>query len=154
MFVLFFLFWLILNGRVTLEIVIFGVCISGAVYAFICRFMDYRPWMDLFLLKKLTLIIAFLFTLIREIVKANLTMARFIFSPQILPEPAIVEFQPDLHSRFARTLLADAITMTPGTITVEMTDSIFRVHCYDKTMGENLENSVFVNLLRRIESGR
>ena len=153
MFIFFFLFWLVLNGRVTAEIIIFGIVISAGVYAFICKFMDYRPRMDFFILRKLPLIVAFIFLLIGEIVKANIEMAKYIFSPQILPEPALVEFRPELKSRTARTILADAITMTPGTITVSMTDGDFRVHCYDKSMGENLENSAFVQLLRRIEDG-
>lgn len=153
MFILFFLFWLVLNGRFTMEIAIFGIVLAAALYAFICCFMNYRPWMDLFLLKKIPLIIEFLFLLIAEIVKANLVMARYIFSPDILAEPALVKFEAGLHTRFARTLLADAITMTPGTITVEVSDDVFCVHCYDKSMGEDLEDSSFVRLLRRIESG-
>ena len=41
MLVLFFIAWLIFNGRITLEIVIFGVVIAAAVFAFICKFMDH-----------------------------------------------------------------------------------------------------------------
>ena len=153
MFILFFLFWLVLNGRVTLEIVLFGLVISAALFLFIWRFMGYNLWMERFLFRKLPLIIEFLFVLIGEMAKANLEMARYIFSPQILPEPALVVFRPQLHRRFTRVLLADAITMTPGTITVEMADDALYIHCYDRSMGEDLENSSFVRLLRRIEDG-
>ena len=38
---LFFIVWIIFNGRVTLEIILFGIAISGLMFAFVCRFMDY-----------------------------------------------------------------------------------------------------------------
>lgn len=38
-----FLLWVIFNGKVTLEIVLFGIVIAGAVYAFCCKFLDYSP---------------------------------------------------------------------------------------------------------------
>lgn len=151
MFVIFFVFWLILNGRVTTEIVIFGLAISAAMYLFICKFMDYSPGKDLFILKKLPLMIAYFFLLIKEIIKANVVMAGFIFRPQVLAEPALIKFRTDLTTRPAMVALANSITMTPGTITVELQDGNFCVHCYDKSMGEGIENSSFVRLLRRIE---
>ncbi len=41
MFFLFFFVWIILNGRITVEIVIFGLILSAVLFYFICRFMDY-----------------------------------------------------------------------------------------------------------------
>ena len=41
MFLLLFCVWVILNGRITLEICILGILVSAAVFAFLCRFLDY-----------------------------------------------------------------------------------------------------------------
>ena len=41
MLLLFFLAWVIFNGRLTLEIALFGVVIAGAMFAFVCKFMGY-----------------------------------------------------------------------------------------------------------------
>jgi multisubunit Na+/H+ antiporter MnhE subunit len=38
MYILFFLLWIVFNGRVTTEIVIFGLVISAAIYWFMCKF--------------------------------------------------------------------------------------------------------------------
>ena len=43
MYVIFFLLWIIFNGRVTTEIVLFGLVISASLYWFICKFMDFSP---------------------------------------------------------------------------------------------------------------
>lgn len=149
--IFFFLFWVILNGKLTWEITIFGIVISLAMYWFTCRFLGYRPAYDLFLLKNSLTILQYILTLIKEIVLANLVMARFVFTHRVLPEPAIVSFRPPLKTAMARTILANSITLTPGTITVDMYDGYYQVHCYDKSMAEGIDSSDFVRLLAKME---
>lgn len=151
MYLLFFLFWIILNGRITMEITVFGLVISAAMYAFICRFMDYSFRKDIRIARKLPLAIAYCFVLVLEIIKANIVMMQYILSPRIQPEPALIRFHADLKSHTTQVLLANSITLTPGTITVEMHEGEYLVHCFDKTMGEGIDASVFVNMLKRLE---
>ena len=151
MFVLFFLVWVIFNGQLTAEIAAFGVVIAGAMYWFLCKFFNYSPRYDLFLCKKAPLLIQYILTLIWEILKANLTVFRMIYSAEYELEPAVVNFKTDLHSTLARVLLANSITLTPGTITVALTDNEYTVHCLDKELAEGISSSVFVDLLRKLE---
>ena len=154
MFLLFLSFWIILNGRFTWEIFLFGLVVSAAVYWFICRFMDYGLRKDFLLLKNAGLFVLFLGVLIREIARANLGVLRLILSPKYLPEPALVYFKTDLKSGICKVLLANSITLTPGTITVSVEGDEFLVHCLDKEMAEGIEDSEFVRILRRMEAGR
>lgn len=151
MFVLFFLVWVIFNGQLTAEIAAFGVVIAGVMYLFLCKFLSYSPRYDLFLLKKSPHLLRYIFTLIIEIIKANLSVFRLIYTAKYELEPAIVHFQTDLRSTFARVLLANSITLTPGTITVSLQDNEYMVHCLDKELAEGIASSVFVELLRKIE---
>ena len=151
MFVLFFLIWVMFNGQLTAEIAAFGVVIAGVMYWFLCKFFNYKLRYDLFFWRKAPLLIQYLFTLIWEILKANLTVFKMIYSAEYELEPAVVRFKTDLHSTFARVLLANSITLTPGTITVTLTDNEYRVHCLDKELAEVISSSVFVELLRKIE---
>lgn len=151
MFILFFLVWVVFNGQFTLEIAVFGIVIAGAMYWFICKFLNYKPGYDLFLCKKAPLLIHYLITLIIEILKANGAVFKMIYSAEYEPEPAIVHFQTDLKTTFARVLLANSITLTPGTITVSLKDDIYTVHCLDKELARGIDSSVFVKLLERIE---
>ena len=50
MFVVFFLLWIIFNGRVTTEIVLFGLAVSAALYWFICKFQKERLSDSIFIL--------------------------------------------------------------------------------------------------------
>ena len=152
MFVLFFLVWVIFNGQLTLEIALFGVAIAGAMYWFICKFLNYKLRYDLFFLKKAPLLIHYLVTLIIEILKANGAVFKMIYSAKYELEPAIVHFKTDLQTTFARVLLANSITLTPGTITISVENDRFCVHCLDKELAEGMEESVFVDLLEEMEA--
>ena len=149
--VIFFLFWVVLNGRLTVEIAIFGFFISVAVYLFSYKYLDYNPKKEIMLLKKTPLILAYLFVLIREIVKSTIVMIGYIFNFRDIPEPVIVHFMSPLKSVFAMYLLAASITLTPGTIVVRLRDGEFQVHCYDIEMARDIDESVFVRLLRKME---
>ena len=60
-------------------------------------------------------------------------------------------FDTDFKTGLARVLLANSITLTPGTITVSVEDDRFCVHCLDKELAEGMETSVFVKLLKEME---
>ncbi len=151
MFLLFFLVWAIFNGQFTLEIALFGIVIAGTMYWFICRFLNYKPGYDFFLCKKTPLLIHYLIILIIEILKANGAVFKMIYSAKYEPEPAIVHFKTNLRTTFARVLLANSITLTPGTITVSLEGDIYTVHCLDKELAKDIDSSIFVKLLERIE---
>ncbi len=149
MLFLLFALWLIFNGKITLEIVIFGIILSLAVYLFCWRFLEYSPKKELYALRLLPQGIGYFFILLSEVVKANCSVICLIVSPKY--EPVLVTFRTDLKTDLARAVLANSITLTPGTITVELTEDEFRVHCLDKEMAEGLSDSVFVRWLRKME---
>ena len=152
MYVIFFLIWIIFNGQFTLEIAAFGLVIAGVLYWFICKFMDYKPRNDLILCKRFFLIIHYIFVLVKEIFKANIAVFKMVYSAKYQLEPAVVHFTTTLNSNFARVLLANSITLTPGTITVSLNDNEYVVHCLDKELAQGIDNSIFVKLLERIEN--
>ncbi len=151
MYILFFLLWIAFNGRITLEIIILGLITSTAMYGFICKFMDYSPKKDFAILKKSGLIIEYACILIWEIIKANIATLKMILSSRYIIEPTIVHFQTNLKTNMARVVLANSITLTPGTITVSLEEEIFTVHCLDKDFSDGLDDSVFVRMLEKIE---
>lgn len=151
MYFLFFLFWIIFNGRVTLEIILFGLVISAAVYAFICKFMDYSIKKDLKLMKKMFHIFYYVCVLIVEVLKANFATMKIILSAKCKREPVIVKFITPLKSKTAKAVLANSITLTPGTITISLEGDEFSVHCLDKRFSTGMDESIFVKLLLEIE---
>ena len=78
MCVFLFALWLLLNGRITVEICVFGVVIAGAVYAFCVYALGYHPSHEKRLLKRLGGYVVYVAVLIWEIVKANLAVIKII----------------------------------------------------------------------------
>lgn len=151
MYIVFLAMWIIFNGNLTLEIFLFGLVIAAAMYAFVCSFLDYSVKKDLIFMRKSLEILQYIAVLVWEIVKANAAVMHMILSPKFKNEPVIIQFQTDLKSQMARVLLANSITLTPGTITVSLEDDVYTVHCLDKSLAEGIDTSVFVRLLRKLE---
>lgn len=151
MYILFFLIWMIFNGAVTTEIVIFGLVIAAAMYLFICKFMNYSIKKDIIYARKFLRILQYLYVLIWEIVKANFAVIKLITSSRYDLEPVLVHFKTDLKSKTARVALANSITLTPGTITVSLEEDEYVVHCLDKELAEGISHSIFVELLEKME---
>lgn len=151
MFLLFFLAWIIFNGRLTLEIALFGIAVSGVMFAFVCKFMDHSWQKERRFYKKTPAFVQYLYHLIREILTANLAVSRLVLTRKEVMEPVIVHVHTNLKSETARVILANSITLTPGTITVSLTGNELLVHCLDKSLSEGMEDSVFVRLLQKME---
>ena len=152
MLLLFFLVWLIFNGAVTTEIVLFGIVIAAVMFTFICRFMDYSIQKEITLLKLSGFLVVYVFQLIIEILRANLAVIRLILSQSEVAVPVMVSFRTTLKTKLSRVLLANSITLTPGTITVSLHDDELIVHCLDESMAEGMEDSIFVKMLEKMEN--
>ena len=151
MFLLFFFVWIVFNGRITAEIVVIGTLVALAVFAFFCKFMDYSLKKEMLFYKRAFFFLAYLYLLLKEIVKANLAVTHMILTQKEIMEPVIVKFKTSLKSETAKVMLANSITLTPGTITVSMEGNELLVHCLDKSLAEGIEDSDFVKMLEKME---
>lgn len=152
LFLIFFFLWIIFNGKINTEIVLFGIVISGLMYAFVCKFMEYSPKRDWIVFRKSGYILQYIGILIVEIVKANMSVVKLILSSKYEPDPVVVHFKTDLKTRTAKVVLANSITLTPGTITASLEGDEFVVHCLDREFAEGMDSSIFVKLLKRMET--
>lgn len=152
MFLLILLLWIIFNGQFTMEIFLFGLIFATIIYAFLCKFLKFSVKKDIIIIKRTGYIIEYLAVLFIEIVKANIAVVKLLFSARYDVEPAIVSFESNLKTEIARVILANSITLTPGTITVSIQDNELKVHCLDKSLAEGLNDSIFVKLLTRLEN--
>ena len=151
MYLMFFLAWIIFNGNITLEIVILGVVVATVMFGFMCKFMDYSVKKEINVYKKSICFFAYIVLLLREIIKANLAIIPRILTIEEEMEPVIVTFKTNLKSDFTRMLLANSITLTPGTITVSMEEDEYTIHCLDASLAEGLENSDFEKALMKLD---
>lgn len=152
MYIILFLFWVILNGKFNLEIALFGLVISAALFWFICKFMNYSIEWEMHVLKAFWGIVSYVFFLAVEIIKANLAVVHVILQFDSEPEPMMAEFTTDLKTTTGRVLLANSITLTPGTITVELEDNSYLVHGLEPEYLEGIHESDFVRRIKKLEA--
>ena len=151
MFVIFLVLWIVFNACFTWEIFWFGVAIAACMYAFICKFMDFSFQKDMIWTKRSLLLLRYLVILIVEIIRANIAAMKLLFSEKNAVEPILIRFRTSLQTKAARVLLANSITLTPGTITVSLEGDELVVHCLDKTLAEGLADGIFAKELERLE---
>lgn len=151
MCVFLFALWLLLNGRVTVEICLFGVVIAAAVYAFCVYALGYHPSHEKRLVKRLCGYVVYVAVLIWEIIKANLAVIRIILSPKPEYHPAIVRMRIPFQKNISKVLLSNSITLTPGTVTIEQKDDDFLVLCLDKPSADSIPDWNLTRMLRKME---
>lgn len=151
MYLLLVLFWIILNGKLTTEIMVLGLVFAAAVYAFAYKFLGLTWNREKKFWRALFWGIQYLVILIKEIIVANIAVLKIIFSPNRKIHPVLVKFPAPLKNHLLQVILADSITLTPGTITVRLYEEKFEVHCLDESMAEGLNDSIFVKMLKKWE---
>ena len=154
MYLLLFLFWLVLNQKINTETVLFGIGITILIALFIKSLFDYDIKKDVKILIKVPLFIGYLFVLTIEIIKASFNMMSIILNKNRKVEPVIVEFHSGLKTKMGNFILANSITLTPGTITISNEGDYFEVHCLDRSMLDTSEDSTFIRNIRRMEGSK
>ena len=137
-FFILFGFWILLSGRfdafhLTLGIIcsLFVAYLSHDLLFFNVRLGDFRirakrfisagPWF------------------LGQIFSANLHVAYLALSPRMPIDPQVIRFKTKLESDISFVALANSITLTPGTITVDIREGEFIVHALDKKVAEDLD---------------
>ena len=113
--------------------------------------MAYKPFPWRKTLRKLLLGFRYAGILIFETAKANAAVLKIVFSKSISIKPRLVYVRIDLKSNAAQVVLANSITLTPGTITAELDEGYYCIHCLDVGMDDGIDDSIFVRELRKFE---
>lgn len=127
------LFWFLLSGRIGLQYFIFMVGTVGLVVLmnperpFGSRAVG-MPQGGAEWIRSGVALVRHLIWLLRSVVVANLDVARRILDPRMPIRPMFMVFRTDLKSEVAQVMFGNTITLTPGTVTVDLKDGTFLVH--------------------------
>jgi multicomponent Na+:H+ antiporter subunit E len=146
-----FVLWIAFNGRVTPEILWIGAIITVALYFFCVKFLSYSLKTELRILRMVPSALSYAALLLFEIVKASFAVMRIVLNPKYDIHPQLITFRTPLKTTIAQNILANSITLTPGTISVLVEGDKLTVHCLDRSLAEGVEDLVFQRRLLKIE---
>ena len=147
LFILLLLFWLALTWPADLGPAYWQDVVTGIVMAWLVTWVMSRPdaggvgrWLDP---RRYLWAVVYAFVLAAYIVKANVEVAYRVLHPAMPIRPGIVKIHTRLQRPSSRTVLSNSITLTPGTLTVEMRDD-----------GVMMVHWIYVRSVEEAEAGR
>ena len=152
MFPILLILWLIFAGSLTPTNLILGGLISALITVFCTKFMGYDTRRFYGRAAKLPKLLGYLAVLGKEIVLSNLAVIKVIWRREP-PRSTLVRFHSDLKSEGLRVLVANSITLTPGTYTVQLEGGDYAVHALDAPFNDGIEDNVFFRMARGLEDG-
>ncbi len=129
-FTVFITTWFIYNNTLDLIVLGTGVVLSAMAALLFCRNCDVFCEFN-FSLSAIFYTIIYWFVFLGELVKSNFDVARRVLTPSLPINPGIVEVKTKLKSKMARLILANSISLTPGTLTVDIKDDTMFIHWID-----------------------
>lgn len=133
LFILALLTWLILSWSFDWQHLVVGALVSLLVSAMVGGLFITRPHLLRHPMRYVYFFFAYLPLLLWEVIKANFDVAYRVAHPKLPINPGIVKLKTNLRSDTGITFLANSITLTPGTMTVDVDKEagILYVHWID-----------------------
>ena len=133
-----FLVWQLLADGVSGASVVMGV-----ILAVITPQITHRFWPDSPPMRKPWVMVRYLIVVLYDIIVASVTVAILILNPR-RPRPAFVSYPLTLEHPMAITILASTISLTPGTVSADVSDDgeLLLIHALDVDNNEELIRSI------------
>ncbi len=131
-FLLSFISWIALNGSFNSDILITGIIISLIISILLCSRCEVFQAVKISP-KSLIYSIGFLWTFWWDLWNSNIDVALRVLKPSLPINPGIVEVKTKLKSDIGKMMLANSITLTPGTLTVDIREDSMYIHWIDVT---------------------
>jgi len=151
-FIILYIFWLVITGQIVsifvgegaVQTLIAGVIVCALASLFTSRFFIHEKAFYMYNPAKF-LVAAFYGVIIFgwELIKANWDVAKRALNPKLPVNPGIVKVPVNLKSEYGLSTLANSITLTPGTITMDVVDqnkqTYFYIHWIDVATEDPVE---------------
>ena len=150
--------WLLFSGHYDVFHISAGVLSVGLIMLLNRELFRVRLYSgDIHRELKITAAFRYVFWLLKEIFVAAIGVARIVLTPKMPLDPSLLEFHAELPNAGSQTILANSITLTPGTITIDISHGVFLVHAINDSSSIGLVEGVMparvAHLYRVEESG-
>lgn len=149
-FIVLFINWVIWSGLFDVFHLSLGV-ISCLLVTFMSHdFLFKRKEFALSDIAEAFRLIAYIPWLIWQIILSSIHVAKIVLRPDMPIDPHVVRYKYKLKKDISVTTFANSIILTPGTITAEIIDDEFLVHCIDKKVADDLFTGEMEDRIARV----
>ncbi|HVS64701.1 MAG TPA: Na+/H+ antiporter subunit E [Thermoanaerobaculia bacterium] len=150
--------WAILSGHYSTEPLILAfAALSLAIVLWVSRRMDRVvgepgvPVAVFWLVLRAPFYAAYMLV---QIVRANVWVTRLLLDPRITIKPRLVRVRARQRTELARMIYANSITLTPGTVTLDLRGDELLVHALGPVSAAAVVSGELDRAVRRLEAGR
>ena len=136
-FLVLWLIWVLIAGFSIIEVVL-GAIVSLILSFIVSKYVNYSFGFSI-ILKLFKFIFIYIPVFIYKLIIANLDMAYRVLSPKLPINPKIIKVPTDLEDNFSKLILANSITLTPGTLSLDVEEDGILVH-WVNVKGETSED--------------
>ncbi len=126
--VLLLIFWLLISGDFDLQHLVTGLILAIILTIFWNQLTIHERGKTRFTWRQFRIFLRYFFFLALEIIKANFMVAFIVLSPRMPISPGMIVLKVTLKKDLPRVFYANSITMTPGTISVDLEGDRLLVH--------------------------
>jgi len=142
-FIVLFVTYLLLAGFSLYEMAL-GAIVSAVLTLILVKFVNFT--IDIMLpIKLIKFIVIYLPVFVWKLILANFDVARRVLSPKIPLNPGIVRIPTALKGDFGKLTLANSITLTPGTLSIDIEDEYLYIHTVDVKGHSEQENQKLIS---------
>ena len=136
-FVLMMGFWLLMATSVHWQHILVGTIFSLILVLFWSHLIISEKQTQ-FTVKQVYLLARYFIKLIFEVISANIAVAMIVLNPKMNISPGIIIMRCELKRTLLRVLFVNSITLTPGTVTLDLEDNLLIVHAITEDMAEGV----------------
>ncbi|PLW82795.1 hypothetical protein CWI75_09515 [Kineobactrum sediminis] len=89
--------------------------------------------------------------LLGQMVVSNIQVLRLVLGPRSALSPVLVEVDAQASNKFALALLGNSITLTPGTLTIDIDDNKITAHCLTAAAAQSLQAGAMSRRVARVD---
>lgn len=150
-FVVLLAFWILLIPESSIPSVAIGAIVSAGTVFFCRDILFRRDELPLYTVRTVPIYLLLLLRLIVEVVKSNIDVARTVLSPELRIQPQFIHVPTAYRTVFNCVVHSQCITLTPGTISVDVRSNDILVHALTDKAAAGLQNNYAARMLKRIE---
>ena len=134
--ILLFVLWMILTSNFQMANILVGMAVSFSIALLYVKLFTHKNFEFI----NPVWLIVYLYVLLKNLIISNIQISKIILKSDMKLSPAIIAVKTNLESDWKKLLLANSVTLTPGTLTLDIKDNTLFIHVIDYSEGLNKEN--------------